>query len=142
LGIKLATDADNGGKGKFVCRIVGNGSYMFGAPGSVYWISQRYKIPVLTIVLNNNGWNAPRKSLLLVHPYGEGSHVTNEELNISFAPTPDWWKFVRGSSEESRRAGGSDKESGRKCRVRNQRGCGSQDSDRMLTCGIGSIDYM
>lgn len=92
LGIKLATDAQEGGhgKGKFVCQIVGDGTYLFSVPGSVYWISQRYKIPVLTIVLNNKGWNAPKKSLLLVHPDGEGSKATNEELNISFNPTPDY----------------------------------------------------
>lgn len=92
LGIKLASDAQHGGpgKGKFVCQIVGDGTYLFSVPGSVYWISERYKIPVLTIVLNNHGWNAPKKSLLLVHPDGEGSRATNEELNISFRPTPDY----------------------------------------------------
>jgi hypothetical protein len=36
------------------------------------------------------GWNAPRKSLLLVHPDGLGSKASNEEINISFAPTPDY----------------------------------------------------
>ena len=56
LGIKLATEHENGpGKGKFVVQIVGDGTFLFSVPGSVYWISQRYKIPVLTIVLNNKG---------------------------------------------------------------------------------------
>ena len=56
LGIKLATEAENGpGKGKFVVQIVGDGTFLFSVPGSVYWISQRYKIPILTIVLNNKG---------------------------------------------------------------------------------------
>lgn len=56
LGIKLASEYENGpGKGKFVCQIVGDGTYLFSVPGSVYWICQRYKIPILTIVLNNKG---------------------------------------------------------------------------------------
>lgn len=55
LGMKLATDAESEGKGKFVVQIVGDGTYLFSVPGSVYWISRRYKIPVLTIVLNNEG---------------------------------------------------------------------------------------
>ena len=57
LGIKLATDAENGGKGKgkFVVQIVGDGTFLFTVPGSVYWIAKRYNIPVLTIVLNNKG---------------------------------------------------------------------------------------
>lgn len=62
LGIKLASDTIAGGfgeqgwnKGKFVVAIVGDGSFLFSVPGSVFWIAKRYRIPVLTIVLNNNG---------------------------------------------------------------------------------------
>jgi len=99
LGIKLATDYENGpGKGKFVCQIVGDGTFLFSVPGSVYWICRRYKIPILTIVLNNKGWNAPRKSLLLVHPDGLGSKVSNEEINISFAPTPDYAGIAKAAA--------------------------------------------
>ncbi|KAK0276819.1 hypothetical protein LTR35_010213 [Friedmanniomyces endolithicus] len=100
LGIKLATDAEHGGsnKGKFVCQIVGDGTYLFSVPGSVYWIAQRYNIPVLVIVLNNQGWNAPRKSLELVHPNGLGSKVDNRALNISFAPTPDYSGIAKAAS--------------------------------------------
>lgn len=93
LGIKLAAGSE-----KFVCQIVGDGTYLFSVPGSVYWISERYKIPVLTIVLNNKGWNAPRRSLELVHPTGLGSKATNEELNISFAPTPDYAGIAKAAS--------------------------------------------
>ncbi|MCJ1426372.1 hypothetical protein MMC29_004275, partial [Sticta canariensis] len=122
LGIKLAA-----GEGRFVCQIVGDGTFLFSVPGSVYWISQRYKLPVLTIVLNNNanptdpfflvhhhstspsknqnsmltkekGWNAPRRSLLLVHPSGHGSRATNEELNISLAPSPDYAGIARAAA--------------------------------------------
>lgn len=100
LGIKLATDDQHGGKnkGKFVCQVVGDGTFLFSVPGSVYWISRRYNIPVLTIVLNNKGWNAPRRSMLLVHPEGDGSRATNEELNISFAPSPDYPGIARAAS--------------------------------------------
>ena len=44
------------------------------------------------------GWNAPRNSLTLVHPTGYGSKVSNEELNISFAPTPDYSGIARAAS--------------------------------------------
>lgn len=93
LGIKLAV----GGK-RFVCHIVGDGTFLFSVPGSVYWISQRYKLPVLTIVLNNQGWHAPKRSLLLVHPDGLGSKATNEELNISFAPSPDYAGIAKAAA--------------------------------------------
>lgn len=100
LGIKLATDVESGGagKGKFVVQIVGDGTFLFSVPGSVYWIAQRYNIPVLTIVLNNKGWNAPRNSLLLVHPNGLGSTATNEEINISFDPVPDYSGIAKAAA--------------------------------------------
>lgn len=56
----------------------------------MYWISRRYKIPFLTIVINNEGWNAPLRSAKLVHPDGLSAHATHEELNISFKPSPDY----------------------------------------------------
>lgn len=98
LGIKLAVDHSSHGGGNFVCQIVGDGTYMFSVPSTVAWISQRYGIPVLTIVLNNKGWNAPRQSMLLVHPEGYGSQITNEELNISFETTPDYAGIARAGS--------------------------------------------
>jgi thiamine pyrophosphate-dependent acetolactate synthase large subunit-like protein len=55
LGIKLASESLQGGKGKFVCQIIGDGCFLFSIPASVYWIAKTYEIPVLTIVLNNNG---------------------------------------------------------------------------------------
>ena len=57
LGVKLGADYLAGGanKGNFVCEIVGDGTYLFGVPGTVYWIASRYEIPTLTIVLSNKG---------------------------------------------------------------------------------------
>ncbi|KAL2131729.1 hypothetical protein VTI74DRAFT_4660 [Chaetomium olivicolor] len=102
LGIKLASEVEGalkGEKGKFVVQIVGDGTFLFSVPGSVYWISKRYNLPVLTIVLNNKGWNAPRRSLLLVHPDGLGSKATNEEINISFdGPIPDYGGIAKAAA--------------------------------------------
>ncbi|KAF5244655.1 hypothetical protein FAUST_2171 [Fusarium austroamericanum] len=102
LGIKLAADAADalipGKRKRYVVQIVGDGSYMFSVPSSVYWISARYGIPILTVVLNNLGWNAPRRSMLLVHPNGPASRATNEDLNISFAPSPDYAGIAKASS--------------------------------------------
>lgn len=57
LGVKLASDwmAGGTGRGSFVCAIVGDGTFLFGVPGTAYWIAMRYKIPTLTIVLSNKG---------------------------------------------------------------------------------------
>lgn len=36
--------------------------------------------------------------MLLVHPDGEGSKATNEELNISFDPVPDYSGIAKAAS--------------------------------------------
>lgn len=36
--------------------------------------------------------------MMLVHPDGYGSRATNEELNISFAPTPDYPGIAKAAS--------------------------------------------
>ncbi|RDK41041.1 thiamine pyrophosphate enzyme [Aspergillus phoenicis ATCC 13157] len=103
LGIKLAADATSKARGlaksPMVVQIVGDGTFLFSVPSSVYWISHRYQIPILTVVLNNKGWNAPRRSMLLVHPDGLGSKVNNRELNISFEPSPNYSGIARAASD-------------------------------------------
>lgn len=63
LGIKLAVDAANPSSKPLVVQIVGDGSFLFSVPSSVYWISHRYQIPILTIVLNNKGETLARLRL-------------------------------------------------------------------------------
>lgn len=64
IGLKLADP------GAEVITLTGDGSYLFGVPSSAYWVARTYDAPQLTIVINNGGWNAPRRSTLLVHPDG------------------------------------------------------------------------
>lgn len=64
IGLKMAEPQAE------VIAVIGDGSYMFGVPSSAYWVAQSYGAPQLTIVLNNGGWHAPKRSTLLVHPEG------------------------------------------------------------------------
>ncbi|KAL0638725.1 hypothetical protein Q9L58_002149 [Maublancomyces gigas] len=98
LGAKLGLDNGKPGSGKFVAAIVGDGTFLFAVPASVYWISRRYRIPFLTIVLNNDGWHAPLRSAKLVHPDGYAASATNEELNISFRPSPDYAGIAKAAA--------------------------------------------
>jgi len=82
IGAKLARpDA-------LVCAFTGDGTFMFSIPSSVHWIARRYRTPFLQIVFNNQGWRAPKFSMLGVHPEGFGSRA--EELDIRFEPPPDY----------------------------------------------------
>jgi len=63
LGVKMATDdaavtTDSAHKPTLICQVVGDGSFMCAAPSSALWVASKYKIPILTIVLNNGGRSA------------------------------------------------------------------------------------
>lgn len=47
---------------------------------------------------DKTGWNAPRKSLLLVHPDGLGSQASNGDINISFEPSPDYSGIAKAAA--------------------------------------------
>ncbi len=83
LGAKLA--APN----RLAVQVCGDGGFYFGNPASILAVSQQYKLPILTVVMDNTGWNAVKQSTLRVFPEGE-AHATNSfeaELapNVHFA---------------------------------------------------------
>ncbi|RYP44349.1 hypothetical protein DL768_009186 [Monosporascus sp. mg162] len=91
LGVKMAlANLGEGCQQSLVCHIVGDGSFMCAAPSSALWVASKYEILILTIVLNNGGWKAPRNSAELVYPTGLSTSASDDEINISFRPTPNY----------------------------------------------------
>ncbi|KAI4158116.1 MAG: hypothetical protein LQ342_007750 [Letrouitia transgressa] len=88
LGIKLAADDASSKQNAFVCNITGDGSFLFSVPTAVYWIQNHYSLPTLTIILNNGGWAAPRRSASHVNPTGAAQSATMEESGTGFGPNP------------------------------------------------------
>jgi acetolactate synthase-1/2/3 large subunit len=71
MGYKLARpDAE------VVCAI-GDGSFIFGVPSSLYMTAQRYRIPFLTVIYNNGGWKAVREATESV--FGEEGAAAKHE---------------------------------------------------------------
>ena len=64
LGVKFAKPDKN------VVMLTGDGSYFFSVPSSVHWLSRRYNAPFLTVIYNNQGWNATKSNLLRLYPDG------------------------------------------------------------------------
>ena len=96
-----------------VACVTGDGSYMFGMPSSSYWVSTRYKLPFLAVVLNNGGmsirkwnlttgWNAPKFSALGVHPTGFASKSDLTELNLSLDPPADYGMIAEAAGAWSK----------------------------------------
>lgn len=71
LGQKLAQPD------RTVVQIVGDGSFYFCNPSSVYAVAAQYSLPIFTIVLDNTGWGAVKASTLRMYPKGI-AHVTDE----------------------------------------------------------------
>ncbi|MDB5774236.1 MAG: mdlC 3 [Herbaspirillum sp.] len=81
LGSKLAApDRD------VVC-FTGDGAFFLGNPSSVYWASRRYDAPFLTIVFNNQGWNATQENFKRLHPNGGAGTLGD---CVSLSPSADF----------------------------------------------------
>lgn len=102
IGAKLAAPE------RTVVSLVGDGSYLFGVPSSVFWMARRYDAPSLTVVFDNNGWNAPKASALGVHP--DGTAARRNDFGVHFTPQADlpgiaeaaggaWGRTVKAADE-------------------------------------------
>jgi acetolactate synthase-1/2/3 large subunit len=69
--------------------LVGDGSYMFANPIACHQVAAAQDLPLLTIVLNNGGWDAVRLSTLEVYPKGVAA-AANQMPMVPFAPVPDY----------------------------------------------------
>jgi acetolactate synthase-1/2/3 large subunit len=76
LGAKLARP------GHRVVQVVGDGGFHFSTPTSVYSVAQRYQLPILTVVLDNGGWQAVKEAVLRVYPEGEAKEANQFQAQI------------------------------------------------------------
>ena len=79
LGIKLA-QADNR-----VIHFVGDGSFYFSNPSSVYAVANQYGLPILTVLLDNGGWSAVKESTLRMYPQGEAKSTNQFASDLGYA---------------------------------------------------------
>jgi acetolactate synthase-1/2/3 large subunit len=64
LGLRLAR------KNRRVVQVIGDGGFHFSSPDSVYAVAQQYQIPIVTVVLDNGGWQAVKSATQRVYPKG------------------------------------------------------------------------
>jgi acetolactate synthase I/II/III large subunit len=76
LGVKLAAPD------RTVVSIVGDGTFFLGEPASAAWVAHRYGLPVLTVVLDNGGWNATKRNLVRLHPDGAAVRTDHYWVNL------------------------------------------------------------
>ena len=64
VGMKLACPE------KDIIALTGDGTYIFSCPTAVYWMAKKYNAPFMTVIFNNQGWNAPKLITKNEHPDG------------------------------------------------------------------------
>ena len=87
LGVKAAAPD------KLVITAVGDGSYMFGNPLAAHYVGKAEKLPTLTIVYNNEMWNAVRRNTRDVYPDGYAARSNREPLTY-FEPGTHYEKAI------------------------------------------------
>lgn len=75
LGIKLAHPDG------VVIATVGDGSYIFSVPTACHLTASAHHLPILTIVYNNQGWEAVRRATLALHPDGWAARTDHFPLS-------------------------------------------------------------
>jgi acetolactate synthase-1/2/3 large subunit len=74
LGVKAAV------RDRLVICTVGDGAYMFGNPVPAHYVSAAEKLPILTIVCNNQMWGAVKRNTREVYPDGFAAKSNREPL--------------------------------------------------------------
>ena len=70
-----------------VVSLVGDGSFVFGAPTAALWAMQVNKAPVMTVILNNTCYNATKRPLVANYP--EGYSVRDDKfVGVDLMPPP------------------------------------------------------
>jgi acetolactate synthase-1/2/3 large subunit len=87
LGVKTAVPE------RLVICAVGDGSYMFGNPIPAHYVAKAEKLPTLTVVYNNEMWNAVRRNTRDVYPDGYAAKSNREPLTY-FEPGTRYEKAI------------------------------------------------
>jgi acetolactate synthase I/II/III large subunit len=83
VGIKLARPSSR------VAAVVGDGTFMFGAPTAALCLAAEARTPFLAVVLNNNGYRASRLPVYDLFPAGT-SVASGDAVGTRFARPPEF----------------------------------------------------
>ena len=96
LGAQLAA------RDQLVVAAVGDGSYTFANPVACHQMAAQLDLPVLTVVFDNQGWQAVRMATLAIYPQGQAAQAAEMPLT-SLAPSPDYAKVIEASGGHGER---------------------------------------
>jgi acetolactate synthase I/II/III large subunit len=88
LGVKLARPEST------VIATVGDGAYFFGEPLSCLFVQRAHALPILTVIFNNQQWEAVKSGTLAVHPAGAAKARGTFPLS-ELRPSPRFEEMAR-----------------------------------------------
>jgi acetolactate synthase I/II/III large subunit len=77
LGLKLAWPD------RRIVQVIGDGGFHFSSPDSVYAVAQHYQVPILTMVLDNGGWQAVKSAVQRVYPAGVAAETDQFQSRLT-----------------------------------------------------------
>jgi len=77
LGLKLAQPD------RRIVQVIGDGGFHFSSPDSVYAVAQQYGIAILTVVLDNGGWQAVKSAVQRVYPKGVAAETDQFQSRLT-----------------------------------------------------------
>ena len=83
-----------GAPDRTVIAALGDGSYLFNEPAACHMASRQHGLPVLTVIFNDQQWEAAKESALAVHPDGWATSTGHFPLS-ELSPAPRYEEIVR-----------------------------------------------
>ena len=88
LGVKLARPEAT------VIATVGDGAYFFSEPVSCHFVERAHRLPILTVIFNNQRWEAVKGSVLGLYPDGRAKATGRFPLS-DLTPSPRFEEIVK-----------------------------------------------
>ncbi len=101
LGVKLARPES------MVIATLGDGAYFFSQPVSCHFVERAHQLPILTVIFNNQRWEAVKRSVLSLYPDGRAKSTDRFPLS-DLTPSPRFEEIVKavdGHGERVERPG-------------------------------------
>ena len=93
-GLGAAIGAKLAAPDKTVIACIGDGSYIFNVPIACHWVMEAYKIPILTVIFNNQCYFAVKRTIKDLFPDG-WSVKTGKFIGVDIHSPPKYENIVK-----------------------------------------------
>lgn len=81
-GLGVALGAKLAARDRLVIGTHGDGAYMFGNPISAHYVGAEQNLPVLTVIFNNQRWEAVRRATVGLNPEGYAAKSSHQPITF------------------------------------------------------------